>query len=62
MTPIVYIVNDTEDRACAAELRKDGWPICPFCDEDELASLEVPATVETISLCHVCGPVRAVVA
>ena len=36
--------------------RADGWPYCPRCDEDELYSVAVPATVETICGCYRCGP------
>ena len=35
--------------------RSDGWPFCPHCGEDELYSLEVPATVSTIVGCYRCG-------
>lgn len=38
--------------------RADGWPLCPCCGDDELYSLAVPATVETISACYRCGPVQ----
>jgi hypothetical protein len=34
--------------------RADGWPYCPSCGEDELYSLSVPATVETIVGCYLC--------
>lgn len=36
--------------------RPDGWPFCPQCDEDELYSLAIPASVETICGCYRCGP------
>jgi hypothetical protein len=41
--------------------RDDGWPFCPCCDEDELYSLAIPATVATIVCCYRCGwrPARA---
>lgn len=35
--------------------KPDGWPLCPGCDEDELWSAEIPATVETIVSCLRCG-------
>jgi len=34
--------------------RPDGWPYCPRCDEDELWSPAVPATVATIVGCYRC--------
>lgn len=37
------------------EWRKDGWPLCPLCGDDELYSLEIPATAETIRACYRCG-------
>lgn len=39
-----------------AEKRADGWPLCPQCGEDELYSMSVPATIETICGCYRCGP------
>jgi hypothetical protein len=38
-----------------AKVRKDGWPICPRCGEDELASFEMPPSPETVSMCYRCG-------
>jgi hypothetical protein len=39
--------------------RDDGWPICPLCDEDELAAIAATiATPEAVDLCYVCGPVK----
>ena len=36
--------------------RKDGWPLCPHCGEDELYSLQVPtATIDTIEGCYLCN-------
>jgi hypothetical protein len=40
------------------EFRPDGWPLCPICKCDELYSLDLPATIETIVGCYRCGPVR----
>jgi hypothetical protein len=37
------------------EFRKDGWPYCPICEEDELWSAAIPATAETIVSCLRCG-------
>ena len=37
------------------ERRPDGWPLCPQCGEDELYSLETPATIESIVGCYRCG-------
>lgn len=39
------------------ERRPDGWPLCPICEEDELYSLDAPATPETICGCYRCGPI-----
>lgn len=36
------------------EFRKDGWPLCPNCGEDELWSAEMKPTVETITSCLKC--------
>ena len=41
-----------------ADTRDDGWPICPFCDEDELYSLDLPPTRESICGCYRCGQVH----
>lgn len=44
------------------EFREDGWPLCPICGEDELYSLAMPATIETISGCYSCrweGPLSS---
>lgn len=38
------------------EQRDDGWPICPFCDNDELWSDMMPAQADAIAGCYVCGP------
>lgn len=38
-----------------ARRRRDGWPLCPRCGEDELYSLATPATIETICGCYRCG-------
>lgn len=35
--------------------RADGWPLCPHCENDELYSLHVPATIRTICGCYACG-------
>jgi hypothetical protein len=50
------------------EYRKDGWPLCPACGEDELAVLETPPPpnyteplswyLEREMFCYVCGKVR----
>jgi hypothetical protein len=36
--------------------RADGWPLCPSCGDDDLYSLELPATARTICGCYRCGP------
>jgi hypothetical protein len=36
------------------ELREDGWPLCPRCGADELYSLDIAPTVETIRGCYNC--------
>jgi len=38
--------------------RADGWPACPVCGWNELYSLAVPPTADTIAGCWVCGPWR----
>jgi len=38
-----------------AELRDDGWPLCPVCEQDELASFARPASVNAIEGCYACG-------
>ncbi len=35
--------------------RADGWPFCPACENDELYSLHIPATIATIRGCYACG-------
>lgn len=59
------------DRALFREFRKDGWPLCPRCEEDELWSSVAIAATRTVTLeecwngdftCYyVCcsGPIRA---
>ena len=42
------------ERYAYPEYRSDGWPLCPSCGEDELYSLEIPATAETICGCYNC--------
>lgn len=37
------------------KIRSDGWPMCPLCGEDELYSLAIPATIETIVGCYRCN-------
>jgi len=37
------------------EFRKDGWPFCPVCGEDELYSLSNPGSIETIVGCYKCN-------
>lgn len=39
------------------EYRKDGWPLCPRCGEDELASTLFPAQPKPIDpmKCLYCG-------
>lgn len=53
----------TGKTAAVAEFRADGWPICPCCNNDELAaitpSMELPEPND-VNLCHDCGPVRVV--
>lgn len=46
---------ETQPSVPYLEYRRDGWPICPACGEDELYSLAVPATVETICGCYRCN-------
>lgn len=36
------------------EYRRDGWPLCPQCGEDELASATIPARVTDPLACLVC--------
>lgn len=38
-----------------AVVREDGWPMCPKCGDDELYSLDVPATVDSIVGCYACA-------
>jgi len=40
------------------EWRRDGWPFCPICGDDELYSQEIPATAATICGCYRCGQLR----
>lgn len=46
------------------EFRRDGWPICPGCYDDELAalrgSLSGPRQPAQIDRCYRCGPVEVV--
>lgn len=42
------------------KFRPDGWPLCPDCGDDELYSLAIPATAETICGCYRCGPCEVV--
>lgn len=64
------LVSDDNCPTCGAELplfaehRKDGWPLCPQCGEDELGSLlvwltETPPPVQDFidagMWCYACG-------
>lgn len=42
------------------KFRADRWPLCPSCGDDELYSLTVPATPDTICGCYRCGPCEVV--
>lgn len=46
------------------EFRRDGWPICPGCNDDELAALRGPLTTprlpSQIDRCYRCGPVDVI--
>lgn len=46
---------DGAHRYDVAELRADGWPLCPWCGEDELYSLAAPASERAIAGCYLCG-------
>jgi len=35
--------------------RKDGWPLCPSCGEDEAYSLAIPADPVKLDGCYACG-------
>lgn len=41
-------------RYAYSEFREDGWPLCPVCGQDELYSLDIPATPQTIKGCYNC--------
>ena len=47
--------RDGRHRYDVAELRTDGWPLCPWCGDDELYNQVVPATPEKICGCYRCG-------
>jgi hypothetical protein len=47
--------RDGRHRYDVAELREDGWPLCPFCGEDELYSQADPPAVDKICGCYICG-------
>jgi len=50
----------TEDRR-VTERRRYGWPLCPWCGEDELAAVKtIPTTPGAIDLCYRRGPVEVV--
>jgi hypothetical protein len=53
----------TEDRSVVRR-REDGWPICPWCGEDELAAIKKLAepSPDAVDICYVCGPVEVVAA
>ncbi len=36
-------------------LREDGWPLCPFCNDDELYSQAIPASAKALAGCYRCG-------
>lgn len=61
LTRQIQLRHNREARACHGEpfqlyfeFRQDGWPLCPQCGEDELYSLDVPATKENIDGCYRC--------
>jgi len=47
--------SPSEVKQAFSEHREDGWPLCPACGEDELYSLDFPASIDTISGCYNCG-------
>jgi hypothetical protein len=42
-------------RSPYTEHRRDGWPLCPSCGEDELYSLAEEPSVESIRGCYRCA-------
>jgi hypothetical protein len=48
-------VRDDPARMKNLQTRPDGWPLCPTCGEDELYSLAIQPTPETIVGCYRCG-------
>ena len=58
MERIHLVTNAVCDRHMPkVEYRPDGWPLCPNCGQDELYSLSIPPTIETIRGCYLCGPI-----
>jgi hypothetical protein len=45
----------TRKRSPYTEHRKDGWPLCPSCGEDELYSLAEGPSIQTIRGCYRCA-------
>lgn len=52
--------RDNSDVKAVTELRADGWPLCPFCENDELACLDSPPSPGSINFCYVCGGLEVV--
>ncbi len=56
-------LTGTEDAAVTA-WRPDGWPLCPWCGEDELAAIRAwkrgAVAPHEVDLCYRCGPVEVV--
>lgn len=44
-------------RVPSVERRPDGWPLCPFCGEDELGDLNEIASADGDLFCYRCGRV-----
>lgn len=58
--PAVFQVQYHPD-APVTHWRPDGWPLCPWCGEDELAAINAShPSPHAVNLCYRCGPVEVV--
>jgi hypothetical protein len=55
-------LSRNNDVRVVTQFRADGWPICPFCENDELACIRehLHPKLELVDHCYVCGSVEVV--
>lgn len=44
-----------DDEETTPRYRRDGWPLCPRCGDDELMSMAIPARADSVLQCLNCS-------